>query len=112
MSHKIPIRILMAVWILSCFVVTQLYASQLYGYLMANIPLPIVDSGEELVDKPGVDLVVVNARAPYLTITVYDHYNTTYLNSFSYFEDVKGNILIIETGIRISFNEKIGKKIE
>ncbi len=70
MSHKISIRILMAAWILSCFVMTQLYASQLYGYLMTNIPLPIVGSAEELADKPGVDLVVVYARAPYFTITV------------------------------------------
>ena len=37
---------------------------------MTKTPLPVVTSVEELADKSGVDLVVVNAWAPDLIITV------------------------------------------
>jgi len=60
----------MAAWILATFILVEVYSSQLYGYLMTNVPLPIVNSAEELADKPGVDLVVANGWAPDLTITV------------------------------------------
>ena len=70
MSQKIPIRILMAFWILASFLMIQMYNSQFYGYLMTKTPLPVITSVEELADKSGVDLVVVNAWAPDLTIKV------------------------------------------
>jgi len=60
----------MAAWILATFILVEVYSSQLYGYLMTNVPLPIVNSAEELADKPGVHLVVANGWAPDLTISV------------------------------------------
>lgn len=60
----------MAAWILGTFILVEVYTTQLYGFLMTNVPLPIVNSAEELADKPGVDLVVANGWAPDLTITV------------------------------------------
>ena len=69
-SNKNRIRILMAAWLMSAVVLAALYTTQLFGYLMTNIPLPIVNSAEELADKPGVGLVVFAGWAPELTITV------------------------------------------
>jgi len=60
----------MAVWMLCSFILVELYTTQLFGYLMTSIPVPAVNSVEELADKPGVDLVVVNGWAPDLTIMV------------------------------------------
>jgi len=57
-SNKNEIRILMAAWLMGVFVLSALYSTQLFGYLMNRIPVPIVNSAEELADKPGVQLVV------------------------------------------------------
>ena len=61
----------MAVWIIGTFIITQFYTSQLFGFLMTNIPVPIVSSAEELAGKPNVDLVVANGLTVDLSITVY-----------------------------------------
>lgn len=61
----------MAVWMLgSLFILVEMYTTQLFEYLMTSIPVPIVNSAEELADKPNVDLVVVNGWAFDLTIMV------------------------------------------
>ena len=60
----------MAAWLMGVFVLSALYSTQLFGYLMTRIPVPIVNSAEELADKPGVQLVVATGWAPELTITV------------------------------------------
>ena len=69
-SNKIRIRILMAAWLMGVVVLSALYTTQLFGYLMTSIPVPIVNSAEELAAKPGIQLVVATGWAPELTITV------------------------------------------
>lgn len=61
----------MVTWLLAAFILSGFYTSQLFGYIMTNIPVPAVDSAEELANKPGVDLVVVERWAPEVTITVH-----------------------------------------
>jgi len=69
-SKKIRIRILMGAWLFGVVVLAALYTTELFGYLISNIPVPIVNSAEELAEKPGVDLVVAIGWAPDLTIRV------------------------------------------
>ena len=69
-SNKNRIRILMVAWLMGVFILNAYYTSQLFGYLMTNIPVPVVNSAEELADKAGVDLVVLSGWAPERTITV------------------------------------------
>jgi len=73
-SKKIKIRILMGAWLIGVVVLAALYTTELFGYLISNIPVPIVNSAEELADKPGVDLVVAIGWAPDLTIRVLKHF--------------------------------------
>jgi len=60
----------MTAWFMGAFVLIGVYTTRLFGYLMTNISVPIVNSAEELANKPGVDLVVVAGWAPELTIVV------------------------------------------
>jgi len=69
-SDKPRIRILTIVWLFGSFVLVGLYSSQLFGYVLTNIPEPIVKSVEELADKHNVDLRVVNHLAVDIAISV------------------------------------------
>lgn len=60
----------MAAWILAAFIMTQLYNAQLFNYIMTSVPVPIVNSAEELADNPNFDLVVADGFSPDLTIRV------------------------------------------
>lgn len=60
----------MAVWLLGAVILSGFYTTELFGYLVTNVPEPVVNSVEELADKPDVDLVVFKGWAPDLTITV------------------------------------------
>lgn len=63
----------MVTWLMGSFVLIELYTMDLFGDLVTNIPVPIVNSAEELADKPNIDLVVVNGWAPEITILVEKH---------------------------------------
>jgi len=69
-SNKTKIRIMTTVWLFGTFVLAGLYTSELFGYLITNIPAPIVKSAEELADKSNVDLLVVDHLAVDITISV------------------------------------------
>lgn len=60
----------MVAWLMGVFILNAYYTSQLFGYLMTNIPVPVVNSAEELADKAGIDLVVLSGWAPERTMTV------------------------------------------
>ena len=79
-SNKNRIRILLVTWFMGVFILNAYYTSQLVGYLMINIPVPVVNSAEELADKPGVDLVVLSGWAAETTILVQVHLLLTYIN--------------------------------
>lgn len=73
-SDKSRIRILMAAWLMGAFVLIGFYTTELFGYLVTNLPVPVVNSAEELADKHTADLVVVTGWAPDLTITVQEYF--------------------------------------
>ena len=60
----------MIVWIFGSFILTQLYSDELFKRIMTSVPVPIVNSAEELADKSGVDLLVAEGFSPDLKITV------------------------------------------
>ena len=60
----------MITWLMGAIILIGLYTTLLFGYIVTSFPVPVVNSAEELADKPGVNLVVVNGWTPELTITV------------------------------------------
>ena len=70
-SKNSRIRVLMAAWLIAAFVLLQIYSTQLFSYVMSSVPLPLVNSAEELANQPNIDLVVAIGWAPDLAITVF-----------------------------------------
>ncbi len=68
--NQTKIRILIVSWLFGSFVLVGLYSSQLFGYVLTNIPEPIVKSAEELADKLNVDVLVVDQQAVDIAISV------------------------------------------
>lgn len=70
MSNKLPIRIAAGCWCLACVVLINSYSSVLISFLTISNPNLLINSIEELKDRPNVYLVTDKGLSTDVLLTV------------------------------------------